>query len=228
MPDLITIFLDANVLARPVTRTLLIAGGPTSGFVAVFSRTALDEADRHLGPGKTPVTDLVTRFGWATARTGTVGDRFDGTDPKDRQLLADAVDADAAFLVTDDVDDYAEHDLIEAGVAAVSADVFLAHRLTGLGYLAGLDALSAGRTRPPRTPEELHVALGRQHPRLVAAQAEAFATAPAAPTHPEPAVVYRGARCLACLAVDRTVNNRGLCSSCVVVVGDGGRAGGRG
>ena len=228
MPDLLTIFLDANVLARPVTRTLLIAGGPASGFVAVFSRTALDEADRHLGPGKTPVTDLVTRFGWATSAAGAVGERFAGTDPKDRQLLADAVEAGAAFLVTDDVDDYAVTDLVDVGVAAVSADVFLAHRLTDLGYLAGLDALGAGRTRPPRTPEELHAALGRQHPRLVAAQAEAFATAPAPPTHPEPAVVYRGARCLACLAVDRTVNGRGLCSSCVVSVGDVDHAGGRG
>lgn len=34
------VFLDANVLAKPVTRTLLMVGGVPSGFHAVWSETA--------------------------------------------------------------------------------------------------------------------------------------------------------------------------------------------
>ncbi|MCL2849056.1 MAG: hypothetical protein FWE61_03285, partial [Micrococcales bacterium] len=124
-PGPVRVFLDANILAKPVTRTLLIAGGPASNFVAVWSPTALDQADRHLGPGKTPVWHLVTRFGWAVGPTGDHADRYVGTDPADRQILADAVAAEAAFLVTEDVDDFAEIDLVTVGMSAVAPDLFL-------------------------------------------------------------------------------------------------------
>ncbi len=209
-------FLDANILARPVTRTLLLAGGAASGFAAVFSQTALVEADRHLGPGKAPVSELVTRFGWDVSPTGAGASRFTETDAKDRQLLADAVAAGASFLVTDDVDDYAEADLIEAGIGAVAADLFLEHRLSAAGYLTALDVLGVGRARPPRTPAELHAALGRQHPRLVTAHGDLFDVEPQPPTHPEPTVVYRGRRCLRCLALlPHGLVEAGVCSSCV-------------
>lgn len=214
MADLVRVFLDANLLARPVTRTLLIAGGPAAGFRAGFSRTALAEADRHLKDGMTPVSDLVTRFGWEVGPDGHDPERFAATDAKDRQLLADAQAGAAVFLVTDDVDDYGVADLTATGISAVTADVFLAERMAAPAYLEALEILGAGRSRPPRKPAELHQALGRQHPLLVTRFAGEFDVVPDEPTHPEPGEVFRGPRCLRCIRTTRPVSDRGLCTDC--------------
>lgn len=83
MDDPVRVSLDANILAKPVTRTLLIAAGPVAGFVAVFSLTAMREADVHLGPRKKPVSDLSRRFGWALASSdGTRDGTFGHTHPR--------------------------------------------------------------------------------------------------------------------------------------------------
>jgi hypothetical protein len=196
------VFLDGNILAKPVTRTLLIASGERSGFRAVWSLGALRQADAHLRPGMTPVSDLSTRFGWATTPAGAAPERFGKTDPGDRQILADAVAADVQYLVSDDVDDFDQGELAAAGIAAVAADLFLSHRITVPGYLEALGVLAAGRLRAPSTPEQIHSALGRQHPLLAAAMSDQFpGVAIAQPTHREAAAVYRGARCVRCGAI---------------------------
>ncbi len=41
------VFLDANVLASPVTRTLVLAGGRTDGLLLTWSAHVEAEADRH-------------------------------------------------------------------------------------------------------------------------------------------------------------------------------------
>ncbi len=41
------VFLDANVLARPVTRTLLLVGADPSGHAVTWSAHVEAEADRH-------------------------------------------------------------------------------------------------------------------------------------------------------------------------------------
>ncbi|MFT4035547.1 MAG: hypothetical protein QM679_08225 [Patulibacter sp.] len=43
-----TVFLDANVLAAPVARTLLLIGLEAINMIAVWSQQAEDEASRHL------------------------------------------------------------------------------------------------------------------------------------------------------------------------------------
>lgn len=210
------VFLDANILAKPVTRTLLIVAGPECGFLAVWSRTAVREADVHLGPGKTPVSDLSARFGWRLTPTGTDADRFAQTDLKDRQLLADAVAAKAQYLITEDVDDYGESDLVQTGISAVTADLFMSHRMSAAGYCAAIGTLVANRARPPSTPTAMHAALGRQHPLLTATHARLFDVEAMPATHPEPATIWRGARCLRCGHDLRTPEpiERGLCPEC--------------
>jgi hypothetical protein len=42
------IFLDGNVPARPVTRTLLLAGADESGLAVTWSAYVETEADRHV------------------------------------------------------------------------------------------------------------------------------------------------------------------------------------
>ncbi len=201
MADSLKVFLDANILAKPLTRTLLIIGGPLADFTSVWSERALAEGDRHLGPGKTPVSDLVARFGWATGPTGAVDGRFEATDIADRQLLADAEAAGAAFIVTEDVDDFGEADLASVGISAVNPDLFLSVRLTSDAYRGALAALSTGRVRPPSTAEEIHSALGRNHPLLAERFDSEFAAPIAERVQAEPAVLFRGSRCLQCASV---------------------------
>lgn len=201
LADPVKVFLDANVLAKPLTRTLLILGGPLSGFVPVWSRQALAEADRHLGPGKTQVADLVTRFGWPVGPTGAAPGRFAKTAASDRQLLADADSGCASYLVSEDVDDYDENDLVSVGIPAVNPDLFLSLRLTPDAYLEALETLGHKRQRPPSTPEDIHAALGRNHPLLAKRFESIFASQVADRVQAEPTVVFRGNRCLRCAKV---------------------------
>lgn len=161
MADPVKVFLDANILAKPLTRTLLVIGGPPSGFVPVWSQRALDEADRHLGPGKTPVADLAARFGWSTAPTGSVAGRFTRTNASDRQLLADAEAAGVQYLISEDVDDFDADDLVTVGTSAVNPDLFMSIRMTTNAYREALATIASTRRRSPSTPEEIHAALGR-------------------------------------------------------------------
>jgi hypothetical protein len=75
--------------------------------------------------------------------TGAGAARFAATRESDRQILADTAAAKAWFLVTEDVDDFAETDLNRAGVTAVHYDLFLAERTTEAGYLAALGMMTA-------------------------------------------------------------------------------------
>jgi hypothetical protein len=210
-------FLDAAVLARPVTRTLLIRAAPFSGFRATWSALALQQADRHLGTGATPVSDLVVRFGWEMSPTATDADRFPRTSSTDRQSLADAVRAGAWYLVTEDVNDFDETELVGAGLSAVTGDLFLALRVSDAGYTETLDLMATGRLRTPRTAVELHAAIGRQHPRLARSKAHLFPRVEIMPpTHPEPRVIFRGSRCVRCAAIvnsDETILE-GRCPRC--------------
>jgi hypothetical protein len=131
-------------------------------------------------------------------------------------MLADADAAGAVFLITDDVDDFAEADLVVCGISAVTADVFMATRFTGAAYTEALVILTENRSRPPDTPEAMHRALGRQHPRLTRRFGHLFRRPPEAPTHPEPKVLFRGDRCLGCRERQSPLAElqTGLCESC--------------
>lgn len=124
------VFLDANIIAKPVTRTLLMAGGAPSGFRAAWSLTAEQEATRHMRTQAVAPALVRERFGFQLTPTGADAGRFPETKGADRQILADAVAAGARFLITEDVDDYGRNDLVSVGISAVHPDVFLATRLT--------------------------------------------------------------------------------------------------
>lgn len=216
MADPIRAFLDANILAKPLTRTLLIIAGPLCGFTPVWSARALAEADRHLGPGMTPVADLVTRFGWAIGPSGSVDGRFTATDAPDRQILADSEASRAGYLVTEDVDDFDEGDLLSIDISAANPDLFLASRLTIDAYREVLTTIARGRSRPPNTPEQIHATLGRNHPLLSSRFAADYPTTVATRLQAEPAVVFRGIRCLRCGQNSARPENlsRGIGSEC--------------
>ncbi|MDR1448702.1 MAG: PIN domain-containing protein [Propionibacteriaceae bacterium] len=204
--DQVRVFLDADVLAAPMTRTLLIVTSTKRGsrFQVCWSQAVEWEADRALRPGQTPVAEVRGRFDWGTAVLGPAAtpeamEALSDTAATDRHVLAAAKAAGIRVLVTRNVQDFGRGDLGDLGVSAVHPDLFLAHMLGEAEYRQSLAAMAAGRLRPPNTPETLHAALGSGHPRLFEAMRTVFAgVEPAASPDSPPAEVFRGNRCLVC------------------------------
>ena len=196
--DVTFTFLDANVVAKPVTRTLLMVGASRSGFVVGWSATAEAEAARHMRPNATRPADVRRRYGGELTPMGDVAGRFEVTDAKDRQLLADAEAAGARFIVTEDVDDYGLDDLASVGISAVNPDLFLAMRLTREAYSTVIQRFVELQVNPPTMPAQFHAAVAKNHPRLFAAHADLYEVEPERGIHREPEVIFRGTRCLRC------------------------------
>ena len=64
-------------------------------------------------------------------------------------MLADADAARASFLVTGDVDDFAEGDLATLRLTAIHPDLFMALRFPRHAYQHALDLLVANMKNPP-------------------------------------------------------------------------------
>ncbi|MDR1150942.1 MAG: hypothetical protein LBK72_00455 [Bifidobacteriaceae bacterium] len=208
-----TTFVDANVLVKPLTRTLLAIAGEASGYRLAWSAHVEQEADRHMRSGQTPVSEVRALMGRELSKTGQGAQAFADTEPGDRQVLADAVAAGALFIVTEDVDDFSERDLGSVDIAAVNPDLFMSVKKTTGGYREALEFVSCLSKNPHLTPTEFHVRLGRAHPLTVEAHRASFpAATPMAATHNPPAVRYRGNRCLNCLQTGPA--DGGLCADC--------------
>jgi len=208
------IFLDANVLAKPVTRTLLMIAGQVSGYGTTWSAYVEDEANRHLRSGQTSVTEMRTRASQQLSGPGHDPQRFACTAASDRQVLADVEAAQAQFIVSEDVDDFGESDLASLGVTVVNPDLFLSTRTTAAAYLDAVRFLAQRSNNPHRTPEDFHRALGRVHPMTVQTHRAVFpSVTPLPATHHPPRDLARGTRCLTCLSVKSTVR-LGVCPDC--------------
>lgn len=214
--DLSVAFLDANVLAKPVTRTLLLVGADESGVAVTWSRHVETEAERHLRSGALAISELRLRLDRELGPKGGDSDRFQATSAKDRQVLADVDVARASYLITEDVDDFGESDLASLQLTAIHPDLFMALRFSRRAYLHALGLLVANMKSPPRSEAEMHALIARQHPRLFAAHADAFDVAPAASVHAEPSVLFRGVRCVTCASIveDSIDLEVGLCVDC--------------
>ncbi len=210
------IFLDANIIAKPVTRTLLMVGGAPSGFRAAWSLATEQEATAHMRPRAAAPALIRERFGFRLTPTGSDAERFRDTKGADRQILADAVAAGAGFLITEDVDDYGQRDLASVGISAVNPDLFLAERLTREAYATVIDLFVERQVNPPTTAARFHAAIAKNHPRLFSAHADLYETDPDQGVHPEPAVIFRGPRCVRCeqIVADADTIAAGLCPEC--------------
>lgn len=91
------VVLDANIIAKPVTRTLLMVGSAPSGFRAEWSHAAEQEAALHMRLRAVAPALIRERFGLQLTPTGSDAERFLDTKGADRQILADAVAARARF-----------------------------------------------------------------------------------------------------------------------------------
>lgn len=116
-------FLDANVLASPVTRTLVIAGGRFDGLLLTWSAHLEAEADRH-ARGVSSRTSVIRRdiLRMELSESAPTTEGLLTASAEDRQVLADAVLAGARFLITTDVADFALEDLRPHELSAVNPD----------------------------------------------------------------------------------------------------------
>jgi len=207
------VFLDTNVLAKPVTRSLLLFAASASGYSVTWSAFVENEADRHRRDGQVSVAQVRQSAGLELSASSDRSDTFVGTSVKDRPVLADAVGVGATLIITEDVDDFGETDLTAAVTSAVNPDLFLAERVTTDAFREAVTRMAAPMAHPPRTPEQLFIQLGRQHPLATDAHKTAFDAAPMPATHHPPAVLFRGHLCLRCLRIcDDLVT--GVCGDC--------------
>ena len=117
--------------------------------------------------------------------------------------------------MTRNVRDFGHNDLDNLGVSAVHPDLFLSHMVSHAEYQQSMEAMAAGRIQPPKTPEELHAALGAGHPLLFQAMSGMFPGVKALPSGSEPAFeVFRGGYCLLCGRPLRGPSHEGICQEC--------------
>lgn len=82
------VFLDANTLASPVTRTLVIAGGRADGLLLTWSAHVEAEADRH-ARGASSLTSVVRReiLGMELSKSAGSTDELVTRALADRQVI---------------------------------------------------------------------------------------------------------------------------------------------
>ena len=193
------LFLDANTLASPVTRTLLIAGARADGLRWTWSAHVEKEADGHARGAATRTSTVrkkILKTELSPTATSTRGLKTETT--QDRKVMADAIRAGARYLITTDLDDFAFTDLAAHEMSAVNPDYFMALRFTESAYREGVGLLAEVQNNPSRTEAEVHQMLGRRHPRVTARFADAYNTRPVPPDDDQPAVIFRGVACIRC------------------------------
>ena len=208
------VFLDANILAKPVTRTLLMFAAPGGGYSVIWSTYVENEAERHRRGRQASLAAARQSAGMEPYPSSDIVDDYPATSVSDRQVLADAVKVGALFIITEDVDDFGETDLVAAGISAVNPDIFLAGRVTTSAFHDAVVRMATAMKNPPRAPEQLFMQLGRQHPRAVTAHRAAFDISPMLPAHHPPAALFRGHRCLRCLRIAEHLSF-GQCDACL-------------
>jgi len=207
------IFLDANVLAKPTTRTLLLRCAPGC-WIPRWSLTVESEANRHLPTQATKLAEVRELTSMDISPIGAGAAEFAETSASDRQVLADARAAGARYLITENVADFGASDLERAGMLAVIPDLFLAERTSEENYQLALASIVSRMRNPARTIEQLHRALGRQHPRLTHRFADLFSLHPELATQAEPLPLFRGSTCLRCHSPRQNLSDMGICGSC--------------
>lgn len=187
---------------------------PLSGYRPVFSPLVEAEAQRHQKAGQVPVETLRRRWDWTLVSDSDDIQHLVDSDPKDMPILAAAINAGAAFVVTGNVRHFGVRDLETNRLSAVHPGLFLAHHTSAESYREVLAAISAGRTREPRDPLSIHEREIAVHlPALFAVYRDLFGAPHPDNTHRPPATVFRGPRCVRCTLL-RDPEPDGLCESC--------------
>lgn len=215
----VRVFVDADVLASPVPRTILYLAQPLSDYELVYSQFAETEAERHQKAAHIPVATLRERWDWQIVPDAESEDiaALSDTDDKDKPVLAAAVAARATLVVTGNVRHFGAGDLSAHGLRAVHPGLFLSHHITAETYREVLEAVAENRTREPREPLAIHEQEIAVHlPALFVAHRDLFGPPSPDATHRPPAIPFRGVRCIRCTRhlEDEQASAIGLCDTC--------------
>lgn len=129
MSEGLILFLDANTLVSPVTRTLVIPGARADGLRWTWSAHVEKEADGHARGTATRTSTVrkeILKTELSPTATSTGGLKTEATS--DRRVIADAIHAGSRYLITADVDDFAFDDLAAHEMSAVNPNYFMALR----------------------------------------------------------------------------------------------------
>lgn len=147
--------------------------------------------------------------------TGRDAGRIAGTAPSDRQIFADAAQAGAHYLVTADVDDFAEIAPGAVAVSAVNADLVMSIRFAADAYEHALQLMVANMKHPPRSVGEMHALIARKHSWLFARHADVFSgVAPVGSRDSEPKSLFRGYLRCGTVVPDSSDLGHGLHTGC--------------
>lgn len=165
-----TVVLDTCVLYPAHLRDTLLRQAERGRYRALWSEDILEELQRNLvgdGFNADSIERLITEMGRAFPDAAVVGYRslIDGLscDPKDRHVLAAAVRADAAAIVTFNLDDFPAASVAPFEIEVIDPDTFLLDQLD-LAPMPVIDELrqqAAANTRDPKTLSGLLDALAR-------------------------------------------------------------------
>lgn len=163
-----TAVLDANVMARPLTRNLLLSLAEAGFYRPRWSEEIMGEVERAIvkihgaaiaAKAEKAVADMRRAFPEAAVTDySDLETAFeDAPDPKDRHVMAAALSRHAAIIVTDNLRDFPAKLLSPRGIEVKSADAFLADTidLDGPKAIAAIKRMRARLKRPALTVEDL-------------------------------------------------------------------------
>jgi len=194
-------FVDADVLAAPVPRSILYmaAALPNPTFTLTYSPFAENQATSHQLAKHISIGELRHRFGWDITDDPASIDKyhFIDTSDSDKTIIAAAINAKVKFIITANVKDFGEQDLFKHKMSAVHPGLFLANRISAEQYSHILTMLSKTRQREPKTPLGIHEHdVANELPQLFTRHRNLFGTPNPYQPHNPPRIDFRGYACV--------------------------------
>ena len=181
----ITAVLDTNVLFPPVLRDTLLYAAAFRLFRPVWSAQTWEELARNLvakgglsEPAAVRRMSFMTQaFPYAMAVPPPELIAALKNHPKDRHVLAAAIQSGAGIIVTQNLKDFPAEVVTEHGIAALHADAFLCSllRTDAERLLRSIHHHAARLRHPPMAASDLLSALSRHAPGFVRAAAPLLA-----------------------------------------------------
>lgn len=174
------VVLDANVLFPIVQADLLLQLADRSIYIPLWSSGILDElVDSLIATGKTSEEKALRRVSYMNEafldaqvhNWELLVDSIHGIpDPKDRHVVAAAIEGNASAIVTNNLKDFPQESLSQHGLHAVSCDNFLLdlYDLFPSRFRDALEEMQQIRKNPPISMDDLLISLAKGCPQLIA------------------------------------------------------------
>ena len=174
------VVLDANVLFPIVQADLLLQLADRNTYVPLWSSEILDElVDSLIATGKTTEEKALRRVSYMNEafldaqvhNWELLVDSIHGIpDPKDRHVVAAAIEGNASAIVTNNLKDFPKESLSQHGLHAVSCDNFLLdlYELFPSRFRDAFAEMQQIRKNPPISMNDLLKSLAKSCPELIA------------------------------------------------------------